>query len=209
MKLNNLLIAFFDKMFSFFGIILFIPIFIIVSIAVKMSSQGSIFFIQARIGKDLKKFFIFKFRTMHTDNNRFIGEFDQKLNLSQMQSLRNKFLTTNENDPRITKVGIFLRKTSLDELPQLINVLFGEMSFVGPRPDTPIQEIDYHPNDWISRHKIKPGITGLAQINGRSSISISERVKFDLDYVNNKSLKLYFKIIFITFIQVLLNKGTN
>jgi lipopolysaccharide/colanic/teichoic acid biosynthesis glycosyltransferase len=203
------MISLFDKIISIFALIIFFPLIIFISIGVKFSSKGPIIFRQVRVGKNLKKFNIFKFRTMRYDANRFVGEVENKMDLKQLVNLRKKFITTKENDNRVTKFGSFLRKSSLDELPQLINVILGDMSIVGPRPDTPIQEVDYLQEHWILRHSIKPGITGLAQINGRSNISILDRIRFDLEYVKNRNFKNYLRIIFITVFKIIFSKGAN
>ena len=118
------------------------------------------------------------------------------------------YAQTDVNDSRVTGIGRYLRKYSIDELPQIINVLKGDMSLVGPRPDTPMQEKDYTCEQWVQRHKVKPGITGLAQVNGRSLISAEDRLMFDLNYVKEHNMILDFKILFRTFMLVL-GKGAN
>lgn len=115
---------------------------------------------------------------------------------------------TNDGDSRITPVGRFLRKTSIDELPQLWNVLIGDMSLVGPRPDTPMQESSYTPADWQLRHTVRPGITGLAQVNGRSNIGTEQRLAHDLDYAQNHNLLLDIRILLKT-LSIVLGKGAN
>lgn len=204
-----MIINLFDKLFSFFGLLILSPLLIVLTLAVKLSSKGPIFFKQVRVGKDLKTFKIFKFRSMTHDKNRFSGEISANLSKEEMQKLRGNFITTGTKDARITKIGAFIRKTSLDELPQILNVLFNDMSLVGPRPDTPIQEVDYTSEQWRMRHRIKPGITGLAQINGRSFINAEDRINADIKYCDEKSLKLYFKILFLTFYQVMAGKASN
>lgn len=204
-----MIINLFDKLFSFFGLLILSPLLIVLTLAVKLSSKGPIFFKQVRVGKDLKTFKIFKFRSMTHDKNRFSGEISANLSKEEMQKLRGNFITTCTKDARITKIGAFIRKTSLDELPQILNVLFNDMSLVGPRPDTPIQEVDYTSEQWRMRHRIKPGITGLAQINGRSFINAEDRINADIKYCDEKSLKLYFKILFLTFYQVMAGKASN
>jgi len=114
---------------------------------------------------------------------------------------------TNAGDTRITPVGRILRKTSLDELPQLLNVLKGEMSLVGPRPDTPGQEGDYSPEDWVRRHQVRPGITGLAQAKARQAATPEERLRLDLEYVERASVGLDVKILLMTVKQVV-GKGS-
>lgn len=161
---------------------------IIIILLIKSTSEGPVFFKQDRLGKNGKVFKIIKFRTM-IDNAEQIGT----------------GVITFENDPRITKVGSFLRKTSLDELPQLINVLKGDMSIVGPRPPVP-----YHPKKYEEyseyekkRFNVKPGITGYAQVNGRNNLTWEQRINMDVYYVDNRSFLLDLKIIFLTMLKVL------
>ena len=118
--------------------------------------------------------------------------------LDGLKKLREEFKTTKKNDVRITKLGRYLRSTSLDELPQILNILKGEMSFVGPRPDTPMQKVDYSAEQWAKRCSVKPGLTGLAQISGRSNITHNNRIKNDLIWVDKKSLILYLTILLKT-----------
>ena len=117
--------------------------------------------------------------------------------------------STRENDPRITRVGRFIRATSLDELPQLINVLKGDMSIVGPRPDLMIQKADYKPEDWDLRISVRPGITGLAQVSGRSNCTFDERLNYDTEYARSHGILLDLKILFKTAAVVLFRKNTN
>jgi len=151
-------------------------------VLIRLDSTGPIFFKQERVGKDGELFIIYKFRTM----------VENAENKGSGYRVKNK-------DPRITRVGSFLRKTSLDELPQLINVLKGNMSLVGPRPTLAFQVKDY--NEYQKqRLKVKPGITGLAQVNGRASLDWEERIKYDIRYIKNRSFILDLKIIFKTFV---------
>ncbi|WP_073239023.1 sugar transferase [Pedobacter caeni] len=203
------MILFFDKLIAFFALILLSPVLLIVAIFIIIDSKGPIFFRQVRVGRDLKIFRIYKFRSMTHSPSRFTGEVSENLSTEEKQKLRENFQTTGTNDNRITKIGKFIRKTSLDELPQILNVLSGDMSIVGPRPDTPVQEVDYKPEQWKQRHEVRPGITGLAQVSGRSNITFEDRINADLEYVKNKSFLLYLRIIFLTFYQVISNKGTN
>lgn len=179
-----------DFVLSLVALIVLSPLLIIVAIIIKLDSRGPVFFKQERLGKDGKVFLIYKFRTM-VDKAENIGT----------------GLFTNKNDPRITKVGTLLRKTSLDELPQLINILKGEMSIIGPRPPVP-----YHPYKYEEysenkrlRFTVLPGITGYAQINGRNEIDWDERIKYDVYYAKNWGLGLDFKIFFKT-IKTVFNK---
>lgn len=179
----------FDSILSFILILLLLPLLLLISVLIKLDSRGPVFFVQVRVGKDHKPFQIFKFRTM-VPNAIHMGT----------------GIYTDENDPRITRIGRFLRKTSLDELPQLFNILKGDMSFIGPRPTIKEQVIQY--DDFQKKRLLmKPGITGLAQVNGRNSISWSERIKFDVQYVENWSLCLDLKILFRTVTVILKQEG--
>ncbi len=152
------------------------PPMLVIALAVKLQDGGPALFGHVRVGKDLRHFKMWKFRSMVKDAAT-IGSF-----------------RTAQNDPRITKLGAFLRKSSLDELPQLLNVLKGEMSLIGPRPDTPAQEADYTSEQWLARHKVRPGVAGLAQVMGRSSLSAEQRTAYDLQYAQEASFWLDMKI---------------
>lgn len=179
----------FDIIFSLFGfIILFLP-FLIIAFLIKTTSRGPVFFRHERIGKNGKSFYPFKFRTMME------GAIKEGLGYNVA-----------ENDERITKMGKFLRRWGIDELPQLINVLKGEMSLVGPRPTFRYQVEKY--NDFQrKRLLVKPGIAGWALIHGRNLLSWEERIKYDVWYVDNWSPLLDLKILFKTIKIVLLRKG--
>lgn len=192
-----------DILGAFIGLIVTFPIFLIVSsIYLFGESRGPLLFKQQRFGKNGKMFSIYKFRSM-------IVNADEKL--KQNKELYNKYVQNSykleqEEDPRITKIGMFLRKTSLDELPQLINVLKGEMSLIGPRPivEEEIEEYKDKKDHFLS---VKPGLTGYWQVKGRSEIGYPERVDLELYYIYNQSLKLDLYIFFKTFMIVLLKKG--
>jgi lipopolysaccharide/colanic/teichoic acid biosynthesis glycosyltransferase len=178
-----------DIVFSIFAIFIFLPVFVIVAMIVKFTSDGPIFFKQTRVGMHDREFSILKFRTMKVDSH-----------------LQKNGLAVHSNDQRITKLGRLLRKTSLDELPQFFNVLRGDISFVGPRPGLPVQ-LKYFSKKQRMRTIVRPGITGLATINGRASIPWSKRIEYDLEYINKFSLLLDFKILFKTIYVVLASKG--
>ena len=166
---------------------------------------------QERVGKNGKIFTLYKFRTMDHSSGENIHEEHYK-NLTKAQTVKPSLTPGNpiriENDDRITKIGQFLRKTSLDELPNLFNVLFGEMSIVGPRPLV-TYESDLLGEYQKERHSVKPGITGLAQTQGRLDLSLQERLYWDLDYVKKYNLVLDLKIIFQTVMSVITRKGAN
>lgn len=176
----------FDILFAIILIVLLIPLWIIVGILIKLDSKGSVLYLSKRKYKD-KIFDVYKFRSM-------VSDADQKKAALLAKNERKGPLFKIKNDPRVTKLGKFLRKTSIDELPQLFNVLLGNMSIVGPRPHLP-EEVD----NYKSHHKrvfaIKPGITGLAQINGRSNLDFEDEIKLDFYYIENWSMWLDFKII--------------
>ena len=166
----------FDFLFALFFIVLFFPVFLAVGLVVFISDRLPVIFKQERTGKNSKVFIAYKFRTMKQGSEGKLVE--------------------NENDKRIIKHGKFLRKLNLDELPQLINILRGEMSFIGPRADPvfvnkKLGEI----RGWGQRFKIRPGLTGLAQVNNKSSFQPAEKLRYDLDYIKYKSFWLDLKII--------------
>lgn len=185
-----------DVFLSFIGIILLLPVFILIALLIKIEDRkGSFIFSQVRIGKDGQAFNMYKFRSM----------------VSNAEELLEKLLEHNEasgplfkmkEDPRVTKIGKFLRKTSLDELPQLFNVLKGEMSLVGPRPALP-REVETYSSYERERLKAVPGLTCFWQVEGRSNIGFDEQVELDIKYINNRNLMLDIKLIFKT-IKVLL-----
>lgn len=171
-----------DIFLSLLGIIITLPIMIIIAIAIRIDSKGPIIFKQERTGKYGKNFNVWKFRTMVASNN--VRDFSKK--------------------DEHTKVGNFLRKTSLDELPQLFNIFLGKMSFIGPRPWI----TDYYENmNKRQKHRVDvtPGLTGLAQVNGRNNITIFKKINYDLEYIDNYGLYQDIKIVFLT-IKIVLSK---
>lgn len=177
-----------DFSVSLILLIVLAPLFAIIAIAIKLDSPGPIFFVQKRVGKDGKLFDVIKFRTMYKDTPKY------------------SLSPRNPDDPRITKVGRFLRRWSLDELPQLINVLKGEMSLVGPRPEMPQIVQEYLP--WQKeRLKVKPGITGLWQIIGRKNLPLEQNIQYDILYVRNRSILLDIIILLKTIPVVIKGKG--
>lgn len=183
-----------DIMFSFIGIVVASPVLAIVALAVKLDSKGPMIFKQERLGKDGKVFLIYKFRSMCVGAEKMgSGQYSFK------------------GDSRITRVGKIIRATSLDELPQFFNIIKGDMSFIGPRPT-----LTYHPwkleeyTDFQRRRfEVRPGITGLAQVNGRKKIDWVERIKYDVEYVDNMSLALDCKILFKTVVNVFMMKDNR
>ncbi len=183
-KFKNL----FDFLSALFAVIIFLPAFVVIIILIRISSKGPAIFSQTRAGKDGRPFTFYKFRTMKTD----VDPFGPSPKSGQ--------------DPRLTKIGIFLRKSSLDELPQLLNVLKGDMSLVGPRPLYMAQMAEWN-DEQKKRLLVKPGLTGLAQIRGRGELTIEQKLAFDVEYVRNVSFGLDLKIVLVTILQVFAGKS--
>ena len=187
----------FDRIFSFVFLLLSLPICIIISLLVLASSPGPIIYKHKRIGLFGKSIICYKFRTMVFFNQINLDDFLKK-NIHLKKEFNEKFKL--KKDPRITNFGRFLRKTSLDELPQLLNVIRGDMSLIGPRPITKSEREKY--GSHINKlHSIKPGISGLWQVSGRSRLSYKERVQIDIKYINNVNffldLKIFIKTLFV------------
>ena len=179
----------FDKIVSLVSLTLLSPLFIIVAIAIKLDSKGPVFFLQERAGKGGKPFKLIKFRTMYVGAD---------------ERTKGKYIS--KDDPNVTRVGRFLRRTGIDELPQLINVLKGDMSIVGPRPTLGYQ-VEKYDDFQKKRLLIKPGITGWALVNGRNKLTWDERIKLDVWYVEHWSPWLDFYIICKTFYVVAKGEG--
>jgi len=188
-----------DIAISFIGIILFLPLFIILSIIIKLSDGGSVFYISKRYGKKGEFFNLYKFRTMKVNADSMIEILIDK-------NEKDGPIFKIKNDPRISKIGRFLRKYSLDELPQLWNVFKGEMSIVGPRP-LPLGQVENYDFNQLKRLTIKPGLTGLWQIGGRSDTTFQELINYDIKYISNWSLWLDIYIMWKTIPVVLTGKG--
>ena len=180
-----------DILVSLFLIILLSPLFLFICISIKLEDSGDILYKHKRIGRNGKKFGCLKFRTMHINSDELLREYLEK-SLSAKEEWKRDFKL--KNDPRITNIGKFLRKTSLDELPQLFNVLIGQMSLVGPRPIVS-QELKYYKEDVDYYLMAKPGMTGLWQVSGRNNVDYDTRVYFDAWYVKNWSLWNDFAIL--------------
>jgi len=200
---NNLAIPA-NRLFKFLFDYIFIPVYILITILIKLDSDGPIFFIEKRIGSNGKLFNFFKFRTMYIDGDKRLANFLKKN--KQAQKEWKTFKKLKGFDPRITRIGKFLRKYSLDELPQFINVLKGDMSVIGPRPYL-IRNKAQIGKYFSIIFKVKPGLTGLWQIRGRSDLSFNERLKLDEFYVRNWSFFLDFMILAKTIKVVLTGEG--
>lgn len=179
-----------DFLFALLMGVLLSPLLLLVALAIRLESKGPALYTQIRVGAGEKPFRIYKFRTMVADADR-IGP-----------------LLTSSNDPRITRLGMLLRRTSIDELPQLLNILKGEMSFIGPRPEVPPLVAEY-----TARQRgvfaVRPGLSGWAQIHGRDELDIPTKLNFDLEYVERVSLALDLKILLLTFPTLLSKRGVN
>ena len=183
-----------DIIFSFVVLTLGSPIFILIGILVKLSSPGSVFYIQKRVGRNYREFGCIKFRTMYKDADDLLPNLLEKYPLMRKEFEKDFKL---RQDPRITQIGRFLRRSSLDELPQFFNVLKGEMSVVGPRPIVSNEIIKYSlfMEEVIS---VRPGLTGLWQVSGRNNLSYKKRVELDLFYARNRNFLLDLEIVILT-----------
>ena len=188
MKLNLIIKRLIDIIGSLVGLILLSPIFLITAILVYFKLGSPIFFVQERVGKDDKVFKMIKFRSM--------------------KDAKDKFGNDLPDEERLTSFGKILRSLSIDELPELINVLKGDMSLVGPRPLL-VSYLELYSKEQRRRHEMRPGITGLAQVNGRNSVSWGERFKMDVSYIDQYSLLLDIKILFMTVYKVIKRDGIS
>jgi len=180
-----------DVILAFIGLIVASPIMAIISIAIKLESRGPVFYCQERVGKNGRVYTMYKLRSMYENAEENGAQCAEK------------------DDPRVTKVGRFMRKTRIDELPQLFNILKGDMSIVGPRPERPIFTYQFNKEipGFINRLKVKPGLTGWAQVNGGYDLTPAEKLEYDLYYIENRSIWLDIKIILKTVKIVLTGDG--
>ncbi|MCH5180075.1 MAG: sugar transferase [Erysipelotrichales bacterium] len=192
----------FDIVFSLISLIVLSPLFLIIAILIKCTSRGKVFYVSKRVGKNGKIFKFYKFRSMRDGAEQ---ELDTLLNQNMNQGITFKM----KDDPRITKIGKFLRKSSIDELPQLINILKGDMSLVGPRPGT-LREYELYSDYDKQRLLVPQGLTGEWQVRGRSKIPFKQMVELDLNYIAHKRSFWYdIKLIFMTFGAVLRQDGAE
>lgn len=194
----------FDFVLSFLALLFFSPLFFLIAFGIKISSKGPVFFKSKRIGRNGKKISCLKFRTMNLNAEQILDEL-----LKKSACLRKEWdhFQKLKKDPRIFPFGAFLRKTSLDELPQFVNVLLGELSLVGPRPylrDQVENKLGKESGLYLS---IQPGITGLWQISGRNQLTFEQRLEIEKEYIKNRSFCLDLKIIFKTILVVIFRKG--
>ncbi|HEK8946841.1 TPA: sugar transferase [Clostridioides difficile] len=182
-----------DLVLSIIGLVIGLPLIAIFGIFIKIEDKGPITYKQERLGKCGRRFYIYKLRSMRTDAEKFGAQWAEK------------------DDPRITKVGKFIRKTRIDEIPQLFNILKGDMGLIGPRPERPNFTVQFNEEipGFINRLAIKPGLTGWAQVNGGYEITPEEKLKEDIYYIKNRSILLDFKILFKTVKVVLTGDGAR
>jgi len=180
-----------DVVLTLMGLVVAIPLMIVIGIVIKLESKGPVFYCQERVGKNGKVYTLYKLRSMYENAEENGAQWAEK------------------DDPRVTRVGRFIRKTRLDELPQLFNVLKGDMSLVGPRPERPVFTYQFNEQipGFINRLQVKPGLTGLAQVNGGYELGPAEKLEYDLYYIENRSLWMDIIIIFKTIKIVLTGKG--
>lgn len=192
----------FDVILSIVGIIIISPILVLVAIAIKLDSPGKVIYTQNRVGENGKMFKMYKFRSMVSNSDEVFKCFSDEMKKKFEENYKL------DKDPRITKIGTFIRKTSLDELPQLLNIIKGELSLVGPRPlvEKEIEKYGTQKDKFLS---IKPGVTGYWQVNGRSAVTYKDRINMELFYIDNRSLLLDLKIVFLTIGTVLSRNGAK
>lgn len=193
-----------DIFLSLIGLVLLSPVFVMISIAIKLDSKGTVFYKHKRIGKNGKTIYLYKFRSMYADSKERLEMLLKNPDIKKEWEENFKL----ENDPRITKVGSFLRKTSLDELPQLLNILKGEMSIIGPRPVIG-EELEKYGQDKNKFLSVTPGLTGWWACNGRSATTYEDRMKLELYYVENQNFSLDIKCFFKTITTVLNRQGAK
>ena len=197
---NKYIKRFLDITLSFIALVLLSPVFLIIAFCIKTESKGPVFFIHKRIGKNGKIIRMYKFRTMVDNAEELIKQFTPE----QMEEFKENFKL--ENDPRITKVGKVLRKTSLDELPQLVNILKGDLSIIGPRPVIE-EELEKYGENKEKFLSVTPGLTGYWAANGRSCTSYEKRMEMELYYIDNLSFKMDIKVFFKTILSVIKKEG--
>lgn len=189
-----------DVILATIALVVLSPIFLIIAIAIKIESKGPVFFKHTRIGKNGKIIKLYKFRSMVINAEELIKSFTPE----QMQEYKENYKLT--NDPRITKIGKFLRKTSLDELPQLLNIIKGELSIIGPRPVV-TDELEKYGANTKKFLSVTPGLTGYWAANGRSCTTYEQRMQMELYYIDNLSLKMDIKVFFKTIEAVIKREG--
>ena len=194
--IRNVLKRLIDILGALVAIVVFLPISIVIAVKIKKEDGGPIFYTQERVGKDGKLFPMWKFRSM------VVGAHSLKTEIADLNETDGPIFKI-KDDPRVTNVGKFLRTHSLDEIPQFVNVLQGTMSLVGPRPALP-EEVEEYSEKALKRLTVKPGLTGLWQVSGRSNVSYEMMIDLDLTYVNQATIWMDIKILIITVVQMFL-----
>jgi lipopolysaccharide/colanic/teichoic acid biosynthesis glycosyltransferase len=191
----------FDVAVATAGLIIFVVTYPLIALAIKLDSRGPVIYSQTRVGLRGRRFTMYKYRSMSHDGHR-------PYETPKLEPVHFKTFVFTTPMSRLTRVGGFLRATSLDELPNFWNVLKGDMSIVGPRPEIP-ELVEQYPPEYHRRHDVKPGITGLAQINGRADLSYDETMQYDIAYVNDHSFARDLKIVWRTLATVITRKGAR
>ena len=199
-RLSYMLKRSFDIVFSALALVLLFPLFLVVAILIKATSRGPVFFVQIRVGRYGRLFPFYKFRSMYRDAEK------RKADLLEQNQSADGVIFKMKKDPRITPIGRIIRRTSIDELPQFLNVFFGDMSLVGPRPPVPAEVSQYSLEDR-KRLMVKPGLTCLWQVSGRSDIPFKQQVRLDKEYIRSQSLWRDLVILLRTVPAILSGKG--
>ena len=209
-RTGNVVWRMLEVLASAMALLLLMPMMLILAVAIRLDSDGPVLFRQKRLGRSQSTFTVYKFRTMrHGAGDDVHRAFVRGLIAGEEPSIvegKPRFKLT--GDPRVTRVGSLLRRTSLDELPQLWNVLRGQMSLVGPRPSI-AYEVEHYPPPWLERFAVKPGLTGLWQVSGRSELTMQDMVALDIDYVHRRSVRLNIWILIRTVPAVLSLRGAS
>lgn len=203
-RLDSLLIRTADVLFALALLVVLAAPMAIIALLIRAEDRGPSLFLQRRVGRKGEAFKILKFRTMRVDPVSGSGDV-KGLGPEALAEARSRFQTTSVNDPRITRIGAPLRRMHLDELPQIINVLAGDMSVVGVRPDTPAQEADYAPEYWRERHELRPGITGPAQLH--NAANLEERTRLERVWLRGPTFTTYLRTLFATVGKVMKRSG--
>ncbi len=198
----------FDSAIALATLVVLSPVLLIVAVLIKLDSPGPVIFRQTRVGKDRKEFTFLKFRSMYADADQqvHVESFDRYANGIAAEVNGDTVSFKPSSDARVTRVGRILRSTSLDEIPQLLNVLTGKMRLVGPRPAIPY-ELAYYEDWYFQRFDVTPGVTGVWQVYGRSNVTFQTMIKMDVEYVRTRSFRLDLKLLFLTAYVVFLRKG--
>lgn len=191
----------FDVAAAIAGAMIFVVTYPLIALAIKLDSRGPVIYSQTRVGMNGKRFTMYKYRSMSHEGHK-------PYETPKLEHVHFKTFVFTTPMSRLTRVGRFLRATSLDELPNFWNVLKGDMSIVGPRPEIP-ELVEQYPPEYHRRHDVKPGITGLAQINGRADLSYDETMQYDIEYVNHHSFTGDLKIVWLTLAAVITRKGAR